>query len=479
MSGVDQTDALVPPGVHVLQRPGITLIPAPVVEPPPAEPAPAPSPAPQKPPPTGSPQQPPTKHATQPSKAPTKAAKTPTQAETATKSTAAAYRPTAFKPSTKAKPNSSLIEAAHRQGGTVAHPVNAAASTKPATTNTKKHQTTPGKTTVVVSAKKPVQTATPTYHTYKQEVHLKPGQTLAYIPGKGYHAKDEAGLHRAPQKHPTQPTKANSSRTPSDRLRARTRTLADASLSSPTTGQNRSRAGRPSPFLGKFLQAIASAAAHATSPHPLADAHAKHPPKQWQSSRGREQYAHKYFATSLGLNNLQAAAIVGNFAVESYAFQRSGKPRLVANLGEYGGGGGYGIAQWTLPQRKEALQDFAREHRVSHANFGLQLAYAAHELATDGESRYGRLIAKGTLAALRNAKSPAEAVAIVLVGFEHSGGQDGQDWRRVPPFPSVVKLAKEFARPNTLLPVATTRTDPSGYRARLEAATRIAHGRQP
>lgn len=431
---------------------------------------------------------PPTKHATQPSKAPTAAAKTPMAAEAAAKSMITdAYRPVVFKIATKAKPNAALIEAAHRQGGIVAHPVTVAKTTKPDTANAKKNETksvkaastTTSKKTAVKStapaAKHPPVPAATTFHTYKKDVHLKPGQTLAYTAGKGYYAMAARAAGDTSEDRFAQPTKAHSGVTLLDRSRTKTRTLASSSSSRPITRETRGRNGRPPSFLGKLLAAVSSAAAHGIAVHPLVDAHAKHPPKQWQSSGGREQYAHRYFATSLGLSSFQAAAIVGNFAVESYAFQRPGKPHLVANLGQYGGGGGYGIAQWALPQRKEALQDFAKKQGLSHANFGLQLAYAAHELTTDGESKYGRLIAKGTIEALRDAKSPAEAVAIVMVGYERPGGQDGQQWRHVPPFPSVVKLAKQYPPPNTLLPVPSIANDASGYRARLSAATRIAH----
>lgn len=179
---------------------------------------------------------PPTKHAVQPRQAPTAAAKTPTAAETAAKDTSAdSYRPTVFKTSAKAKPNSALIEASHRQGGTVAHPAAAAKTTKPATANTKKHEITPTRTTVSASAKKLVQTTTPaskhpalattpTYHTYKKDVHLKPGQSLAYTPGKGYHARDVRDTIRPAE------TTQKSSRglenghgTPSRNLQGRTR----------------------------------------------------------------------------------------------------------------------------------------------------------------------------------------------------------------------------------------------------------------
>ncbi|MFL5908947.1 MAG: phage tail tip lysozyme [Gaiellaceae bacterium] len=274
-----------------------------------------------------------------------------------------------------------------------------------------------------------------------------------------------------PQKHPAQPrTRRELAISHSD--------SADAKRHPPDKRHSPDFFGRVAKEIEGTISRVSAAVLRAAAPHPLADAHAKNSPKQWRSSKGREQYASTYFAATLRLNRFQAAAIVGNLAVESYAYQSPGKPRLKANLGQYGGGGGYGIAQWTLPERKEALQDFAKQHGLSHANFGLQLAYAAHELATDGESKkYGRLIAKGTIEALRNAKSPAEAVAIVQVGFEHPGGQDGKDWRRVPPFPSVRQLAKQFPQPNALLPVTRTGKDAATYYQRFHAATKIARGR--
>jgi hypothetical protein len=179
--------------------------------------------------------------------------------------------------------------------------------------------------------------------------------------------------------------------------------------------------------------------------------------------------------TTLKLKPFQAAALVGNMSYESTAFERRGSPRLVANLGEYGKGGGYGIAQWTLAARQTSLAEFAEKNKLSKANFGLQLAYAAHELATKGASRFGALISPDTLELLRRARSIDEAVAIVQVGFERSGGQDKHDFQRVPPFKSAEQLLSESNYPR--LPPEKTGTNKATYWDRLADAKRVLHER--
>jgi hypothetical protein len=115
-------------------------------------------------------------------------------------------------------------------------------------------------------------------------------------------------------------------------------------------------------------------------------------PPQWSTDAGRERYAFDYLRKNLDLNAVQTAALVGNLAYESYGFNLPGKPRLLPTIVEGGRRGsfkvddgiGYGIAQWTLLERKEALQRFAdndpRGRPVS--DFGLQLDYVVHEIKT-------------------------------------------------------------------------------------------------
>jgi hypothetical protein len=194
---------------------------------------------------------------------------------------------------------------------------------------------------------------------------------------------------------------------------------------------------------------------------------------QWRTTEGRERTAVDYFRKTLGLSRIAAAALVGNMALESTNFRRHGSPELVSSLGEIGGGGGYGIAQWTLPARKQALAAAAQHLHLPISNFGLQLAYAANELRTRGASKSGALIAPDTLQDLRHARSLGEAVAVVEVGFEHPGGRTGLDYREVPRYGSVLGLLRELG--TTPLPAPRSGNDRASYWDRRAETLEILH----
>ena len=70
---------------------------------------------------------------------------------------------------------------------------------------------------------------------------------------------------------------------------------------------------------------------------------------------------------------------------------------------------GYGLAQWTSPDRKRGLYNLAKKKNVSISNLAMQLEY----LMTEFETSY-----KSVLTALKNAKSVRTASDVVLTKFE-------------------------------------------------------------
>lgn len=96
--------------------------------------------------------------------------------------------------------------------------------------------------------------------------------------------------------------------------------------------------------------------------------------------------------------SLAASALLGQFGHES--------PGLIAAQPEKGGGGGDGIAQWTYPSRKDALNAF----RDSHQNMNpleVEGRFALNELMTNRDY-------KDALASLLKARDPASAMRAAL-----------------------------------------------------------------
>jgi hypothetical protein len=197
---------------------------------------------------------------------------------------------------------------------------------------------------------------------------------------------------------------------------------------------------------------------------------------EWHTPAGREHFAFEYLRHALHLSGFQAAALVGNMAIESRKLTQKRSIDLVPGLWQQGTPksthtvtsprAGFGIAQWTYPARKEALRSFAGQH---WGNFAVELAFVAHELKYPHEVVRGLpvdLIQRDTLSKLQHSRSPDEATAIVMAVYEHPN-----TYLSVPPFRSVVKLLGEF---NAGYPQGPNPSDPSGYRARLAAAKKIA-----
>ncbi len=105
-----------------------------------------------------------------------------------------------------------------------------------------------------------------------------------------------------------------------------------------------------------------------------------------------------------GYSVVQAAGIVGNLVQES---------GLDPAVHQIGGGGGFGLAQWTYPARKRMLTEFAKERGVDFTDFQMQLEFIAYELKLrsfrNAESR------------LRFADNVAESTRVFCVFYEMPG----------------------------------------------------------
>jgi hypothetical protein len=97
-----------------------------------------------------------------------------------------------------------------------------------------------------------------------------------------------------------------------------------------------------------------------------------------------KQKAFNYFVDK-GLTDVQAAAIVGNFIVESSLNTSADQP----------GGPGMGIAQWSNPGRWDNLQKYAAAQGKDKFDFGLQLDFVWLELqGTPPGSDYSAVLKK-------------------------------------------------------------------------------------
>ena len=109
------------------------------------------------------------------------------------------------------------------------------------------------------------------------------------------------------------------------------------------------------------------------------------------------------FFQSKGWTKEQAAGIVGNLMHES---------GMDPNIHERGGGPGFGLAQWSSPERQRALSDYAHSKGENTPSLQTQLEFVQRELETS----------EGAAAqALRSAKTPQEAAKIFSDTFERPG----------------------------------------------------------
>lgn len=110
----------------------------------------------------------------------------------------------------------------------------------------------------------------------------------------------------------------------------------------------------------------------------------------------------KLMGSPLYLSKAQAAGVCGNLYQES---------KFGPQQGQIGGGGGYGLAQWTTSDRKAAAQRFLGKP-LSQANLNEQTNYLIHELQTN--KGYG-------LAELKRCSSASEACSVFQHKFERAG----------------------------------------------------------
>jgi hypothetical protein len=101
----------------------------------------------------------------------------------------------------------------------------------------------------------------------------------------------------------------------------------------------------------------------------------------------------------------QAAGITGNLSYES-----DGMKPVVTEYGK-GGGGGFGLAQWTGTRRK-ALFQYAASKGEQEPSFKTQLEFVDQELNSSEH---------GAVEALRNAKTVPEATRLFMQTFERPG----------------------------------------------------------
>lgn len=125
---------------------------------------------------------------------------------------------------------------------------------------------------------------------------------------------------------------------------------------------------------------------------------------------GSAQEAFNFF-TSQNFTPEQAAGIVGNLQVESGLNPSSYNPSDKT-------GDAYGIAQWHPDRRAEFKRIFKKD--MTESTFSEQLNFIMHELNT------GNGVARGTLNALRSARTPAEAATIFDKMYEKSSGDARQ-----------------------------------------------------
>lgn len=112
-------------------------------------------------------------------------------------------------------------------------------------------------------------------------------------------------------------------------------------------------------------------------------------------------------ARDYGLQPHQAAGIVGNFAVETGNFNHQQEINPVVA----GSRGGYGMAQWTGPRRRQ-LEAYASSNGLDVSSYEAQYGFLSHEL--NGE--YASVVRQ-----MQNAGSTEEATRIFMEKFERPG----------------------------------------------------------
>jgi hypothetical protein len=117
----------------------------------------------------------------------------------------------------------------------------------------------------------------------------------------------------------------------------------------------------------------------------------------------------RYMINNFNLTPAQAAGVAGNLATETGNF------RSIQEIGQTGGRGGLGLAQWTNSgggRRRADFESYAARTGGSTASMRTNLDFLAHELRTS-ERR--------TIPALKKASTADEASAAFMRKFERPG----------------------------------------------------------
>lgn len=144
-----------------------------------------------------------------------------------------------------------------------------------------------------------------------------------------------------------------------------------------------------------------------------------------------EERIWNYLTATAGMNACGAAGLMGNLYAESGLIptnlQNTYEKKLgytdaaytaAVDSGAYTNfakdGAGYGLAQWTHPDRKPKLLAFAKEAGKSVGDLETQLAFLVHELGNSFPA---------VLSALKTAKTVRAASDVVLLKFERPANQ--------------------------------------------------------
>jgi hypothetical protein len=151
-------------------------------------------------------------------------------------------------------------------------------------------------------------------------------------------------------------------------------------------------------FLTGGIQSITPQTVEATAPNVSAGE-----PKADIASRLKQDLQRDF-----GLNEVQAAAFVGNLAHESGGFKSLQEIQPMIP----GSRGGYGYAQWTGPRRRQ-FEGWTAEKGLDPTSYDANYGFLKHELSNTPERR--------VLNALRQANDPATATQIVSDQFLRPG----------------------------------------------------------
>lgn len=122
------------------------------------------------------------------------------------------------------------------------------------------------------------------------------------------------------------------------------------------------------------------------------------------------------FFVEKGLSETQAAGIVGNLQTESKLNARVIQGGGVASINYLPEPSvGFGLAQWTTPDRQQRLIDFSEASNVPITDFDMQLEFIWEELNND----YSKVLVE-----LKTADNPVDAASIFHDGYERSADSE-------------------------------------------------------